>query len=259
MKLIDKSFDLLALQVGDVVTKRNLFDLIQFSKVKGSTYWSGSEYLIGNTPQQGINWIGHLGNIRAVVVKTRIGSYVDDGYQFGRKELYNYSFKAQRGQINYEETANRVLIEQVLYGYPILLFEEDNNTWRFEGNFFVEAVEDRYVTLKRGQSDQMIYSTEYSEESFTEGSRRLATNLLIERNRAPVRELKKSQDWICDICEVRNEDRYGLSFIEAHHKTPVSSFEAKHQVKMSETADLLYLHCYRSRACPPYASPETVP
>jgi len=40
MKL-KKPQDLFLLSAGDVVTKRNLFDLIQYSKVIGSQYWGG--------------------------------------------------------------------------------------------------------------------------------------------------------------------------------------------------------------------------
>ena len=55
---LQKVNDLFSLSDGDVVSKRCLFDLIQFSKIENSLYWSGPKSVIGNTPQQGINWVG---------------------------------------------------------------------------------------------------------------------------------------------------------------------------------------------------------
>lgn len=42
--------DLFRLAPGDRVSKRNLFDLIQHSKVPDSEYWGGEALKIGNTP-----------------------------------------------------------------------------------------------------------------------------------------------------------------------------------------------------------------
>lgn len=50
--------DLFELAPGDTVSKASLNALIQYSKVEASPFWSGSAYVIGNTPQQGINWVG---------------------------------------------------------------------------------------------------------------------------------------------------------------------------------------------------------
>jgi putative restriction endonuclease len=67
--VLTKTQDLFSLLLGCTVTKRNLFDLIQFSKIKNSDYWSGGDHEIGNTPQQGINWIGKFPTIRALKLK----------------------------------------------------------------------------------------------------------------------------------------------------------------------------------------------
>ncbi len=91
MKLV-KTEDLFSLKSGDVITKRNLFDLIQYSKVKSSEYWSGKEFKIGNTPQQGINWVGELPTVKAVIIKARHGSYDTDGWEDEKRNVYNYSY-----------------------------------------------------------------------------------------------------------------------------------------------------------------------
>lgn len=77
---LKKAQDIFLLSTGDVVTKRNLFDLIQYSKVPESQYWGGEDVRINNTPQQGINWVGELPACHAVLIKTRHGSYEEDGW-----------------------------------------------------------------------------------------------------------------------------------------------------------------------------------
>lgn len=58
--LLEKPQDLFLLQPGLSISKRNLYDLIQYSKVPDSPSWGENDHVIGNTPQQGINWIGSL-------------------------------------------------------------------------------------------------------------------------------------------------------------------------------------------------------
>ena len=126
---------LFLLRIGDIITKRNLYDLIQFSKIDTSSYYSGQDNMIRNTPQQGINWVGNLPDVKAVIIKTRNGSYKEDGWSDTQKNIYNYSFKASDGKISFKEKANEVLIKQSQYLYPILLFTESKSGWIFEGAF----------------------------------------------------------------------------------------------------------------------------
>lgn len=121
------SNDILGLDIGNTVTKRNMFDLILYSKVKDSQYWVDEDSIIGNTTQQGINWIGTFPELKGVIIKTRPGSYANDGWVSNVKDMYSYSFKAKKGEISYTEKANKVLINQPQYLYPILLFTELKN------------------------------------------------------------------------------------------------------------------------------------
>lgn len=109
--------DLFSLKSGDTVSKRNLFDLIQRSKVTDSEFWSGELNIIRNTPQQGINWVGELPDVKGVIIKTRPNSYEEDGWVSKERDLYQYSFKARNGVISYSEKANQVLICQPQYLY----------------------------------------------------------------------------------------------------------------------------------------------
>lgn len=240
---LSSTADLFSLSAGDVVSKRNLFDLIQFSKVPSSRFWSGAESKIGNTPQQGINWIGQAPDIRAVIVKTRPGSYKDDGWASDRRESYRYSFKATKGRISYTEKANDVLVHQPQHLYPIFAFTDQGDNWLFEGTFSVVGIEDTYVVLKRGQQGIADLANPLTERHFKEGGRKYVTHLLAERSRNAVKVLKDVRKWVCDVCGETFSTRYGVEYIEAHHKAPISTYTAERTVTASDFA-LLCPNCH---------------
>lgn len=233
-----------SLSSGQCISKRNLFDLIQYSKVEGSEYWSGTEYVVGNTPQQGINWIGRSPSIRAIIIKARPGSYADDGWSTEDKTVYHYSFNAQSGKINPLERANAVLIQQPEYLYPILLFTEHTDGWLFEGSFFVSDLEEKFVVLQRGASPVEVNNVS-DEMKYPEGGRKYVTHLLAERNKGVVGALKESGPWLCDICHEDFETKYGVKYIEAHHKVPISTYTSTLQVSVSDFA-LLCANCHKA-------------
>jgi putative restriction endonuclease len=204
---------ILSLSTGDKVSKRNLFDVIQFSKIKGSDYWGEDEYIIGNTPQQGINWIGQLPYLKCVIIKTRHGAYEADGWENEQRSSFRYSFKARKGVINFSETANKVLIKQPQYSYPILLFVEDGIYWRYEGAFCVSKIEESYVTLKVIGSSVSDVDLSQDELVFQEGNRKYVSHLITERSKSAVAALKSTSKWICDICGNSYSDRYGVEYI----------------------------------------------
>ncbi|ESZ05777.1 HNH endonuclease [Mesorhizobium sp. L48C026A00] len=239
-----KPQDLLTLPRGETITKRNLYDLIQFSKVVASPYWGGSDFSIGNTPQQGINWIGAPPRVHGVVIKTRPGSYEEDGWVDQTRDIYRYSFKARNSRISYAETANSVLIAQPQHMYPVLLFTESGPGWVFEGEFSVAEIEDTNVVLHRYISGTHHTSTLDDEVVFEEGGRRYAVHLLAERSKGVVALLKSAGTFVCEICDVDFAVRYGMGYIEAHHKVPISSYTSKHTVKASDLA-LLCPNCHK--------------
>ena len=229
----------------DKITKRNLFDVIQYSKINKSTYWSGKEYIIGNTPQQGINWIGAFPNIKAVIIKTRYGSYRDDGWADDKRTVYKYSFKSRKSIISLKEKANLVLINQQQYLYPIYLFIENRHLWVFEGEFFVSEIMDTYVVLQRTESFYERWDLLQDEILYTEGGRRYAMHLIYERNKNIVNSIKSSKPWVCDICNINFLNKYGIKYIEAHHKIPLSKHINKHAVKINDLV-LLCPNCHKA-------------
>jgi putative restriction endonuclease len=178
---IQKPQDLFTIQQGDLITKRNLYDLIQYSKIEGSEFYGGKNVSIGNTPQQGINWIGSPPDTVGVIIKTRPGSYEHDGWVDGNKDLYRYSFKARKGNISYKEKANDVLIKQPQHLYPILLFTESEKSWLFEGTFELKAIMESFVILQRIRIEIKVKEStpkEPDDQIYQEGDRRYVTHLM---------------------------------------------------------------------------------
>ncbi len=243
---LEKSSDIFSLSVGDIVSKRNLFDLIKLSKVKNSIYWSGPEFSIGNTPQQGINWIGQIPKLQAVIIKTLPGMYKNDGWSDINKSFYHYSFKAYKGKIRYSEKANGALIMQPMYLYPILLFTEyKKNNWFFEGSFSISEIESKFVVLDRYKAAIAGIDVFNEEQKYQEGDRKYIAHFLIERNKDVVRKLKDTKVWLCDICEENFYLKYGVKYIEAHHKIPISTYSSKYSVNLSDF-ELLCPNCHKA-------------
>jgi putative restriction endonuclease len=238
--------DLLSLTAGDTVTKENLFALIQYSKQPDSQYWGGADLQIGNTPQQGINWIGSAPACLAAIVKTSDrGLYQHDGWQGPARDVYRYSFKKQAGVISYDEKANSVLIHQPQYGYPVLLFTERDSVWVFQGTFAVVEIAEEHVILTRGSGEVLNTQISPEEHAFREGGRRYVTHLLAERNRAVVSLLKTISAWQCDICTLAFASRYGVHYIEAHHKVPITTYSADYTVTIHDFA-VLCPNCHKA-------------
>jgi len=242
---LKKAQDLFSLSTGDIVGKQNLYALVQFSKVEESPYWSGKAGIIGNTPQQGINWVGQLPKVQAVIIKTRPGSYDDDGWADEDKTSYRYSFKAKNGKISYTEKANEVLVKQPQHLYPILLFTENKDGWYFEGAFSVSEIENKFVVMHRGVASAAEVSVQQDELLFQEGERKYVTHLMAERNKGVVKALKNVEVWGCNICGEDFFDRYGVEYIEAHHKVPISTYSTSYVVSLSDFA-LLCPNCHKA-------------
>lgn len=133
--------DILYMKNGQSILKADFYNLIVYSKDRNSENWGGEEYIINNTPQQGINWIGSAYKTLAVILKSKKGKYVED------KHGVRYAFKARNGKINKNEKANQVIINQQKYKYPLLYFVENDNRYTLLGRFAVGEIFDKGVVL----------------------------------------------------------------------------------------------------------------
>ena len=241
--ILAEGSDLFKLIGHESVSKRNLYDLVQYSKIQSSPYWGGAEFLIGNTPQQGINWIGEFPALSGVIVKVRPGSYEGDGWADSDEMTYHYSFKARSKIISYTEKANQALINQPQHLYPIFLFTDAGKEWSFEGRFLVSEIMDTYVILQRDKKVFVGADISQVEQYYEEGGKRYVTHLMAERSAAVVAAVKASADWVCEICAIDFESLYAFPYIEAHHKTAISTYESSQKVKPSDLA-LLCPNCH---------------
>jgi putative restriction endonuclease len=242
---IEKPSQLLSLPVGCKISRRNLFDVIQYSKIEGSNFWDGSDFIIGNTPQQGINWIGKAPYLKGVIIKTRNGAYKDDGWENTKKSSYRYSFKSRNESINLAEKANDVLVKQLKYGYPIFLFMDTDNNWEYQGSFYIKGIGDSYVSLEKNKDDSTQVELSQDEVVFLEGSKKYAVHLVVERSKSAVHAVKAASEWICNICGQNYFDKYGVEYIEAHHKVSLANYTGENIISVSDFA-LLCPNCHKA-------------
>lgn len=80
---------------------------------------------------------------------------------------------------------------------------------------------------------------------YQEGERRYVTHLMAERSKAVVSAAKSATSWVCEICSMNFYDKYGVRYIEAHHKTPISTYSEKYTIKPRDLA-LLCPNCHKA-------------
>lgn len=182
--------------------------------------------------------------VQGVIIKTRPGTYEHDGWVDQGRNAYRYSFKARNRIVSFHETANRVLITQPQNSYPVLLFTENKTEWVFEGRFAVTEIEQLYVTLER-QGLSTTAATGLDEITYQEGGLRYVTHLLAERSKSLIDVVKAAASSTCDICGEDSAVRYGVSYIEAHHKVPISTFKSTYAATHDDLA-LLCPNCHRA-------------
>jgi predicted HNH restriction endonuclease len=132
------SKDILKMKKGDLLS--NLYMLIVNSKNPNSENWAGEEFIIHNTPQKGINWIGNYKKPFAVIIKTQKGKYAEDSEG-------QYAFEATKGYVNKNIKSNQVIINQKVHNYPIFHFVQSGSKYILTGIYSVDKIFDKYVTL----------------------------------------------------------------------------------------------------------------
>lgn len=125
--------------------------------------------------------------------------------------------------------------------------------------YYFSAVEARdyfrrlgYTVLDRREEALARIAPEDEESSFPEGSATYKLHKKLERDRsitrkAKARRLAKTGKLECEVCKFNFALAYGSigeGFIEAHHKAPVSTIDAKTKTKISDLA-LVCSNCHR--------------
>lgn len=146
-----KVSELLYMRRGTRISRGLFQRLVVESKDSTKELFEGEDWYLGNTPQQGINWIKTRNDRRfkAAIVKMTGESYTDRFLTEDREVLY-YHLKAQKGKINRNEEANRALIEQPEHGYPVLVLDgHEHGDWIYRGRYEVIKEDVKAVTLLR--------------------------------------------------------------------------------------------------------------
>jgi len=78
----------------------------------------------------------------------------------------------------------------------------------------------------------------YIESRYLENSIRLKKHKARERNQQLISSVKVKRPWTCDVCGLLFEDKYGVSYIEAHHKRPLSTTD---DIILSKESDIALL------------------
>jgi len=68
--------------------------------------------------------------------------------------------------------------------------------------------------------------TNYGDRKFLENSIKMSKHKSRERDANLVKLVKSSRSWECEICGIFFEDRYGIAYIEAHHKVPLNHLDS---------------------------------
>lgn len=136
----------------DTRISRSLFQkLVIESKDSTKELFEGEDWYLGNTPYQGIHWIKARDDrrLKAAIVKM-VGESYSDRFLTEDMEVLYYHLKAQSDKINRSEKANRALIEQPEYGYPVLVLDgHQGGDWIYRGRYEVIQEDGKGVTLLR--------------------------------------------------------------------------------------------------------------
>ncbi|WP_217642463.1 HNH endonuclease [Marinobacter zhejiangensis] len=68
---------------------------------------------------------------------------------------------------------------------------------------------------------------------------------MAERDRGAVKALKANSASVCDICDLNFSGRYGVEYIEAHHKVPIAAYSSTYVLSQNDFA-LLCPNCHRA-------------
>lgn len=85
----------------------------------------------------------------------------------------------------------------------------------------------------------------YADKKFLENRIKFSKHRLRERDSNLVKLVKNSRSWECEICGVLFEDKYGIAYIEAHHKVPLSNIDSVVHSDMTDIA-LLCPNCHKA-------------
>ncbi|WP_241388671.1 HNH endonuclease, partial [Pseudomonas aeruginosa] len=104
---------------------------------------------------------------------------------------------------------------------------------------------EKFVVLRQKDSSPVEIISNQDEALYQEGEQSYASHLIAERSQAAVSAAKNLDTWICEICGLDFNQKYGVRYIEAHHKIPISTYATNHTIKSKDLA-LLCPNCHKA-------------
>lgn len=158
----------------------------------------------------------------------------------------------------YDENAliNCIILDNVEWLKPEYYYEIDESLFPrniLNGKYFQDdEIEDLINLFQKNnciqdkiEEDDLDLCADIDSRKYFEGVRKISIHNRIERNRNLINAVKRKRKWNCDICNLNFYEKYGVEYIEAHHKIPLSRLNK--QVSNSE-ADIVLLcpNCHRA-------------
>lgn len=109
----------------------------------------------------------------------------------------------------------------------------------------IERVADSFGEVREPDFLYNIENVFNPDLAFSEGEIKISQHKKRERNVDLVRYVKEKKVWVCEICEIDFKKSYGVKYIEAHHKTPLSSNTETRDTKTGDIA-LLCPNCHKA-------------
>ena len=177
-----------------------------------------------------------------------------------------YTGMGKKGDQGLDFAQNRTLAKSKIEGTSVFLFEAQNPAYKFEGEVelvgepFQEAQKDEdgrsrnvwvfplSIVNENGVAEDEQEVAELfpdHDAKFLEAKAKMVAHMRKERNGRLVKEVKAQRSWVCEICGLDFEVRYGVPYVEAHHKEPLYAAKEEREATRGNLA-LLCANCHRA-------------
>lgn len=153
-----------------------------------------------------------------------------------------------------ESLINCIILNDIEWLKPRSYYEMNEDIFPkniMEGKYFQgDEIEDLINLFQKSdckqnenQTNDLYLSIDIEPKKYFEGARKISIHNEIERNLNLIDAIKGKREWNCDICNLNFEGKYGVSYIEAHHKVPLSNIN-KQVASSEEDIALLCPNCH---------------
>jgi hypothetical protein len=114
----------------------------------------------------------------------------------------------------------------------------DATGWRTPG----EHVVGRFFTKDEQELEELFPP---NKKKFREGRQMMVAHLQKERNEALIKQVKAGRPWVCEVCSLDFGAKYGIRYVEAHHKEPLQKATSERHSTVDDIV-LVCPNCHRA-------------